>query len=85
MQLGVGTLVAIYLVCWWVVLFAVLPLGAQSHHEAGIDPGDGGDPGAPVVHNLKRKAVTTTWAAAIVWAAVVVAAEIALRAWAAEA
>ena len=85
MQLGFGTMIAIYLVVWWVVLFAVLPLGAQSHHEAGIDLKDGGDPGAPVVHNLKRKVITTTWAAAIVWAVVVVAAEIALRGWAAEA
>ena len=82
MQLGPVTLVAIYLVVWWVVLFAVLPLGAQSHHEAGIDLKDGGDPGAPVVHNLKRKLVTTTWVAVIVWVAVVAAAEIALRAWA---
>ena len=82
MQLGPVTLVAIYLVVWWVVLFAVLPLGAQSHHEAGIDLKDGGDPGAPVVHNLKRKLLTTTWVAVIVWVAVVAAAEIALRAWA---
>ncbi len=82
MQLGPATLVAIYLVVWWVVLFAVLPLGAQSHHEAGIDLKDGGDPGAPVVHNLKRKLVTTSWVSVIVWAAVVAAAEIALRAWA---
>jgi predicted secreted protein len=81
MQLGVGTMIAIYLTVWWVVLFAVLPLGARSHHEAGLDLKDGGDPGAPVVHNLKRKAVTTTWVAALVWLVVVVAAEIALRAW----
>ena len=85
MQLGVGTMIAIYLVVWWVVLFAVLPLGARSHHEAGIDLKDGGDPGAPVAHNLKRKVVTTTWVAAIVWVFVVAAAEVALRGWAAEA
>ena len=82
MQLGPVTLVAIYLVVWWVVLFVLLPLGAHSHHEAGVDVKDGGDPGAPLVHNLKRKVITTTWAAAIVWLAVVAAAEIALRAWA---
>jgi predicted secreted protein len=82
MQLGVVTLVAIYVVVWWIVLFAVLPLGAQSHHEAGIDLKDGGDPGAPVTHDLKRKAVTTTWVALIVWAVVAAAAEIALRHWA---
>ena len=83
MQLGGLTLVAIYLTIWWTVLFAVLPLGARSQHEAGMEVTDGSDPGAPVVHNLKRKAITTTWVAGIVWLVVVVAAEIALRAWAA--
>ncbi len=82
MQLGVITLFAIYLTVWWTVLFAVLPLGARSHHEAGSHPDDGGDPGAPVTPNLKRKALTTTWVSAIVWVVVVVAAEIALRGWA---
>jgi predicted secreted protein len=82
MQLGPTTLVAIYLVVWWVVLFVVLPLGARSHHEAGVELNDGGDPGAPLVHDLRRKVVTTTWAAAVVWLVVVVAAETALRAWA---
>ena len=85
MQLGPITLIAIYFVVWWVVLFGVLPLGARSHHEAGIDLGDGGDPGAPVTHNLKRKAITTSWVAVIVWAVVVAAAEIALRRWEAQA
>ena len=81
MRLGVFTLIAIYLTVWWTVLFAVLPLGTQSHHEAGIETTDGGDPGAPVAPNLKRKAVTTTWVAAIVWVVVVGVAEVALRMW----
>jgi predicted secreted protein len=62
------TLVAIYLTIWWTVLFAVLPIGVQSHAEAGIDKGDGGDPGAPVDPKLKRKFITTTWVSAIVYA-----------------
>ncbi|HYF23449.1 MAG TPA: DUF1467 family protein [Caulobacteraceae bacterium] len=68
--MGPVTIFAIYIVCWWVVLFAVLPLGMQSHHEAGTHPNDGGDPGAPVNPNLKRKLITTTWVSAILWAAV---------------
>ena len=83
MQLGTFTLVAIYITVCWTVLFAVLPLGSHSHHEAGLDMQDGGDPGAPVVHNLKRKVITTTWVSAIVYVVVVAAAEIALRSWAA--
>jgi predicted secreted protein len=53
------------------VLFVVLPLGVTSHAEAGIDRGDGGDPGAPVDPKLKKKFFTTTWIAtalfAILW------------------
>jgi predicted secreted protein len=59
--------VAIYLTIWWTALFAILPLGVTSHAEAGIDPGDGGDPGAPVDPKLKRKFITTTWISAIIW------------------
>ncbi len=59
--------IAIYLTIWWTVLFAVLPLGVTSHAEAGIDRGDGGDPGAPVDPKLKKKFLTTTWVAAVVF------------------
>ena len=62
------TFVAIYLTIWWTVLFVVLPLGVTSYHEAGIDPGDGGDPGAPVDPKLKKKFLTTTWIATVVFA-----------------
>ncbi len=60
--------VCIYLTIWWTVLFAVLPLGVTSHAEAGIDLGDGGDPGAPVDPKLKKKFLTTTWISAILFA-----------------
>ena len=62
--MGIGAYVAIYLVVWWTVLFAVLPWGVQSHHEAGVDPKDGGDPGAPVNPMLKKKFLQTTVIAA---------------------
>ena len=70
MSIGPVTMLAIYIVCWWVTLFVILPLGSHSHAEAGMDLKDGGDPGAPVVHNLKRKFITTTWVSVIVWLAV---------------
>ena len=57
-----------YLTIWWTVLFAVLPLGARSHAEAGIAVPGGGDPASPVAPNLKRKFITTTWVAAIPFA-----------------
>jgi predicted secreted protein len=67
-NLPIPTLVIIYITLWWIVLFAILPLGAKSHAEAGVEVGDGGDPGAPLVPNLKRKAITTTWVTAIIFA-----------------
>ncbi len=58
---------AIYMTIWWTVLFAVLPLGSRSFHEAGITPPPGVDPGAPVNPNLKRKFITTTIVSAVVF------------------
>ncbi len=60
--------IAIYMTIWWTALFAILPLGVRSHAEMGIDTPGGGDPGAPVNPNLKRKFITTTWVAAVVFA-----------------
>ena len=66
--MGLFTWVAIYLTIWWTALFAILPLGVTTHAEAGIDKGDGGDPGAPVDPKLRRKFITTTWVSAIILA-----------------
>lgn len=68
--MSLGTGIAIYLTVWWCVLFTVLPLGVQSHAEAGLDKGDGGDPGAPVDPKLKKKFITTTWVSTIIFAVV---------------
>jgi predicted secreted protein len=58
----------IYLIVWWTVLFAVLPLGSKTYAEAGIEVTDGGDPGAPIDPKLKQKAWTTTWVSAVLFA-----------------
>jgi predicted secreted protein len=63
---SITTALAIYFVIWWTVLFAVLPFGIRSQHESGeVEPGT--DPGAPVLPNLKRKALWTTVAATVVF------------------
>ncbi len=67
--MSLGTGIAIYLTLWWTVLFAVLPLGNRTYAEEGIEVKDGGDPGAPVNPNLKKKFITTTWVAALLWSA----------------
>ena len=65
--MGPFTSVAIFLTIWWTVLFAVLPIGVTSHAEAGIDKGDGGDPGAPVDPKIKQKFLLTTAIATVVF------------------
>ena len=64
----ISTAIAIFFLIWWVVLFAVLPWGVRSQHEAGsVAPGT--DPGAPVIPNLLRKLLWTTLAAVVIFAA----------------
>lgn len=62
---------AIFLVIWFTVLFAVLPFGVTSQHEAG-DRVKGTDPGAPVAPRLVAKAIWTTVISAALFAALVV-------------
>lgn len=66
--MGIGTSIAVFLTIWWTVLFAVLPLGNRTYAEMGEKCPGGGDPGAPVNPNLRRKFLTTTWVAAILFA-----------------
>jgi len=53
----------VYLVIWWTILFAVLPLGVKRVEN----PGRGQDPGAPQKPQLLRKAIITSLVAAILW------------------
>lgn len=61
--------IASYFILWWTVLFAVLPWGVRSHHEAGVKPGEGVDPGAPVVPQLLKKALITTLVSTVLFVA----------------
>ena len=62
--------IAIYFLIWWIVLFAVLPLGVRNAHEAGTEVGAGHEPGAPVNPRIGRKALLTTVIATVVFAAI---------------
>lgn len=64
--------IAIYFIIWWLVLFAVLPVGVRSQHEDG-EITLGTDHGAPVRPMLIRKALITSLIAAIIFAGVYVA------------
>ncbi|MBX3510312.1 MAG: DUF1467 family protein [Hyphomonadaceae bacterium] len=58
---------AIYVILWWLVFFTVLPMGAQSLHEADEVSAPGVERGAPRAHNLVRKALLASVIAAVVW------------------
>ena len=62
------SLLAIYFVIWWTVLFAVLPWGAWSQAELGsVEPGT--EPAAPRRPLLVQKAVATSLISAVVFLA----------------
>jgi len=66
--MSLATGLAMFFLIWWVVLFAVLPWGIRTQHEAGeVTPGT--DPGAPVVPKLGRKLMWTTLVAGVLFAA----------------
>ena len=56
----------VYLITWWIVIFAVLPIRITGQHEAG-EMVEGTDPGAPVNPRLKEKAVLTTVITSALW------------------
>lgn len=58
-----ATGIMVYLVIWWTVLFAVLPLGVRRVQN----PGRGEERGAPERPELVRKAIITTLVAALLW------------------
>ncbi|MEQ1819496.1 MAG: DUF1467 family protein [Terricaulis sp.] len=59
--------IAIYVIAWWLSFFLMLPMGAQSHHEADEATVPGTERGAPRVHNLRKKALYAAGIAAVVW------------------
>jgi predicted secreted protein len=70
--MSITTVLAIYFILWWVVLFAVLPWGVRSQHETGeIVPGS--DPGAPATHLVWRKVLWTTLITSVIFAILYVA------------
>ena len=53
----------VYLVIWWTILFAVLPLGVRKVENPGL----GQDHGAPQRPQLLKKALITSLVAAVLW------------------
>jgi predicted secreted protein len=60
--------VSMYLVIWWIVLFAMLPIGVRTSEEEGEKVVPGAVESAPHVPNLLPKMVATTVVSSIVFA-----------------
>jgi len=58
--MGFVTLILVYVVIWWLVFFAALPVGVKHQREPNETVVEGTDPGAPSNPNLKKKALYTS-------------------------
>ncbi|HYZ30696.1 MAG TPA: DUF1467 family protein [Crenalkalicoccus sp.] len=56
--------IVVYVLVWWLALFAVLPIGTEPEPEGDPATGWRGTPRAP---RLWRKALITTLVAAVLW------------------
>ncbi len=54
------TLILVFVIIWWLIFFAALPVGVKARHENTDAADEGTDPGAPTNPNLKKKAIVTT-------------------------
>ena len=59
--------IALYFIIWWVVLFAMLPIGVRTSEEAGEKTMPGNAESAPHLPNLLPKMIGTTVIASIVF------------------
>ena len=62
--MNIGAAIVIYVIIWWLVFFALLPMGVTSRWESNDDGVEGADPGAPTNPDLKRKAIRASMIAA---------------------
>ncbi len=62
--------IAIYFIIWWLVLFAMLPIGVRTAEEAGEEPVPGAADSAPLLPRLLPKMLATTLIASVIFALV---------------
>ncbi|WP_297299775.1 DUF1467 family protein [uncultured Methylovirgula sp.] len=66
MPVSIELAAPMFVTIWFVVLFAILPLGIRSQRESGGYV-EGTDPGAPVNPQLLKKVLLTTLVSLIVF------------------
>jgi predicted secreted protein len=67
MAYTISSILAIYFVLWWVVLFVTLPFGIRTQSE-GDETIPGTEPGAPIATMMARKLIWTTVLSAVIFA-----------------
>lgn len=72
--MGVFSGIVVYLLTWWVVIFAILPLGNTPIEEGGAD----GFAGAPQVANIKKKFIIASIVSFVIWGIIFALIEIGL-------
>ncbi len=65
--MGLSLGIALYIMIWWMTLFAVLPFGVKTQAEAG-EIVEGTPESAPIAPRLLRTAVINTLVSAVVFA-----------------
>jgi len=65
--MSIASGLVVFLIAWWLVFFLLLPMGVQSHNEAGEDVVPGTHESAPVKPRLWTKAGVATLAAGAIW------------------
>ena len=68
--MGLAFSLAVYFIIWWVVLFAILPIGVRTTEEVGEKRNPGFAESAPHRPHLLPKMLATTVVAAIIFAGV---------------
>lgn len=58
--MNIATIILVYVICWWIVFFAALPIGVRTQDESEEGVTLGTVSSAPVNPNLKKKAIWTS-------------------------
>ena len=65
--MGITGSIIVYVLIWWIIFFAILPIGIQSNKEKFRDKIEGVDPGAPNNPKIARKFLITTIITSIIF------------------
>lgn len=58
--MNIATIILVYVIAWWMVFFAALPVGVKSQHESPEEAVPGTEHAAPINPNLKKKMLVTS-------------------------